>query len=49
MKAIVQTAYGSPDVIEGPYGLANLPEAPRFFGTGDHKGKIIITMALGRT
>ena len=32
-------------VIDGPYNLANLPEAFRFFGTGDHKGKIIVTMA----
>ena len=32
-------------VIDGPYTLANLPEAFRLFGTGDHKGKIIVTMA----
>ena len=31
-------------VIDGPYTLADLPEAFRRFGTGDHKGKIIITM-----
>ena len=31
-------------VIEGPYKLDDLPEALRLFGTGDHKGKIIITM-----
>ena len=32
-------------VIDGPYKLANLPEAFRLFGSGDHKGKIIVTMA----
>ena len=32
-------------VINGPYKLADVPEAFRFFGTGDHKGKIIVTMA----
>ena len=32
-------------VLEGPYRLADLPQAFRFFGTGDHKGKIIVTMA----
>jgi len=32
-------------VIDGPYKLAELPEAFRLFGTGDHQGKIIVTMA----
>ena len=32
-------------VIDGPYELADLPEAFRLFGTGDHKGKIIVTIA----
>ena len=32
-------------VIEGPYRLADLREAFRLFGTGDHKGKIIVSMA----
>ena len=32
-------------VIEARYELAELPAALRFFGTGDHKGKIIVTMA----
>jgi NADPH:quinone reductase-like Zn-dependent oxidoreductase len=32
-------------VMDGPYKLADVPEAMRFFGTGDHKGKIIVTMA----
>lgn len=32
-------------VLEGPYGLSDLPEAFRLLGTGDHKGKIIVTMA----
>jgi NADPH:quinone reductase-like Zn-dependent oxidoreductase len=31
-------------VIDGPYELADVPEAMRLFGTGDHKGKIIVTM-----
>ena len=32
-------------VMDGPYTLANVAEALRLFGTGDHKGKIIVTMA----
>ncbi len=32
-------------VLDGPYGLADLPEAFRYFATGDHRGKIIVTMA----
>ena len=32
-------------VIDGPYTLADLPEAFRHFGTGDHQGKIIVTIA----
>jgi NADPH:quinone reductase-like Zn-dependent oxidoreductase len=32
-------------VLDGPYKLVDLPEAFRFFGTSDHKGKIIVTMA----
>ena len=32
-------------VLDGPYALADLPEALRFFGTGDHRGKIIVTLA----
>lgn len=31
-------------VIEGPYKLADVPEAMRLFGTGDHMGKIVISM-----
>ncbi len=31
-------------VIDGQYKLADVPEAFRLFGTGDHKGKIIITL-----
>ncbi len=31
-------------VIDRTYKLAELPEALRLFGTGDHKGKIIISM-----
>jgi hypothetical protein len=30
-------------VLDGPYTPADLPEALRFFGTGDHRGKIIVT------
>lgn len=32
-------------VIEGPYRLSDLPEAFRLFGSGDHKGKIVVTLA----
>ena len=31
-------------VIDRTYTLADLPEALRFYGTGDHSGKIIVTM-----
>jgi NADPH:quinone reductase-like Zn-dependent oxidoreductase len=31
-------------VIDGTYQLADVPEALRHFGTGDHKGKIIVSM-----
>ena len=31
-------------VIDGPYKLADVPDALRHFGTGDHRGKIIVTM-----
>jgi NADPH:quinone reductase-like Zn-dependent oxidoreductase len=31
-------------VLDGPYKLSDVPEALRFFGTGNHKGKIIINM-----
>jgi hypothetical protein len=32
-------------VIDRQYELAQVPEALRLFGTGTHKGKIVITMA----
>ena len=32
-------------VLDGPHTLADLPEAFRFFGTAEHRGKIIVTMA----
>jgi NADPH:quinone reductase-like Zn-dependent oxidoreductase len=32
-------------VIEGPYRFSDLPEALRLFGTGDHKGKIIVNVS----
>jgi len=32
-------------VIEGPYRLADLAEAFRLFGAGDHKGKIVVSLA----
>jgi NADPH:quinone reductase-like Zn-dependent oxidoreductase len=32
-------------VIDRTYTLVDLPEALRFFGTGDHKGKIVVTLA----
>jgi NADPH:quinone reductase-like Zn-dependent oxidoreductase len=32
-------------VIDGPWTLAEVPEAFRHFGAGRHKGKIVITVA----
>ena len=32
-------------VIDGPYKLADVPEAFRLFETGDYRGKIVVTMA----
>ena len=32
-------------VIDGPYGLSEVPEAFRRFGEGRHRGKIVITVA----
>jgi len=31
-------------VIDGPYKLSEVPEAMRYFGKGNHKGKIVITL-----
>ena len=31
-------------VIDGPYRLSEVPEALRYFGEGNHKGKIVITL-----
>jgi len=31
-------------VIDGPYGLGEVPEAFRYFGEGHHKGKVVITV-----
>jgi len=31
-------------VIDGPYKLADVPDALRLFGTGDYKGKIVVTI-----
>jgi len=31
-------------VIDGPYNLSEVPEAIRYFGEGNHKGKIVITL-----
>ncbi len=31
-------------VIDGPYKLSEVPEAIRYFGEGNHKGKIVITI-----
>ena len=33
-------------VIDGPYTLSEVPEAIRYFGEGNHKGKVIITLGL---
>lgn len=34
-------------VVDRKYKLADVPEALRFFGTGEHHGKIIVTMSGG--
>jgi NADPH:quinone reductase-like Zn-dependent oxidoreductase len=31
-------------VIDGPYKLSEVPEAIRYFGEGNHKGKVVITV-----
>jgi NADPH:quinone reductase-like Zn-dependent oxidoreductase len=31
-------------VIDGPYKLSEVPEAIRYFGEGNHKGKVVITL-----
>ena len=31
-------------VIDGPYGLNEIPEAMRYFGEGKHKGKVVINV-----
>jgi NADPH:quinone reductase-like Zn-dependent oxidoreductase len=36
-------------VMDGPYGLSEVPEAIRYFGEGRHKGKVIITMGKDST
>jgi hypothetical protein len=37
--------YGTPPPSPKPYRLADLPEAFRLFGRGDHKGKIVVSLA----
>jgi NADPH:quinone reductase-like Zn-dependent oxidoreductase len=34
-----------PVIDTSSYDLARVPEALRFFGTGDHLGKIVVTIA----
>lgn len=43
MNALFEAGKMKP-VLDGPYRLANVPEAFRYSRTGDYKGKIIITM-----
>ena len=31
-------------VIDGPFKLSEAPEAMRYFGEGNHKGKVVITL-----
>lgn len=31
-------------VVDGPYGLSQVPDAMRHFGTGRHKGKVVISV-----
>lgn len=33
-------------VIDGPYPLSDLPEALHYFGTGNHKGKVVISVRV---
>jgi NADPH:quinone reductase-like Zn-dependent oxidoreductase len=44
MNELFETGKLTP-VIDGPYKLADVREAFRLFGSGNHKGKIIVTMA----
>jgi NADPH:quinone reductase-like Zn-dependent oxidoreductase len=43
MNELFETGKVKP-VIDRPYKLNEVPEALRFFGKGDHKGKVVITM-----
>lgn len=43
MKAVVMERYGTPDAWSSE--TWPLPDAFRLFGSGDHKGKIVVTLA----
>ena len=36
-------------VVDGPYGLSQVPDAMRHFGTGRHKGKVVISVNHNET
>jgi NADPH:quinone reductase-like Zn-dependent oxidoreductase len=44
MNELFEAGHLAP-VIDGPYTFTDVPDALRLFGRGDHKGKIVITMA----
>jgi NADPH:quinone reductase-like Zn-dependent oxidoreductase len=44
MRELFETGKVVP-VIDGPYGLSEVPDAFRYFGAGRHKGKVVITVA----
>ncbi|KPJ96582.1 MAG: alcohol dehydrogenase [Gammaproteobacteria bacterium SG8_11] len=43
MKELFEAGKVKP-VIDGPYKLSEVPEAMRYFGEGNHKGKVVITL-----
>jgi len=43
MNELFETGKLKP-VIDGPFKLSEVPEAMRYFGEGNHKGKIVITL-----
>ena len=43
MKALFEAGQVVP-VIDGAWGLGDLPQAFRYFGEGRHKGKVVVTV-----
>ena len=48
MNALFEAGKLKP-VIDGPYELREVPEAMRYFGEGNHKGKVVITLEHNST